>query len=329
VRDYFGMTREFALPQLFSKKFAIIAAVKATNENQVVVIGSSNTDLVVSCARLPIPGETILGGDFERFAGGKGANQAVAAARAGAKVSFIGARGDDDFGRAAHAGLKADGIDVRHFRVKPEYSSGVALILIGGKNRENMIAVAKSANEALSPADVQAAEGVLARAGVVVAQLEIPLATVERAAQIAARHGVRFLLNPAPARKLSTRLLKLTGILTPNQSEAELLTGESDPSRAARVLLARGCGAVALTCGAKGVLLLDAQGDRFVRAPKVKALDTVGAGDCFCGYLAAGLAQQLSFDEAAKRAVTAASLSVTRRGAQAGMPVVNEVDARL
>jgi ribokinase len=276
-----------------------------------------------------LPGETILGGEFERFAGGKGANQAVAAARAGAKVSFIGARGDDDFGRATSAGLKVDGIDVRHFRVKPEYSSGVALIFIGGKNRENMIAVTRSANEALSPADVEAAEGVLARAKVVVAQLEVPLVTVERAAQLAAQHGVPFLLNPAPARKLSTRLLKLAHIITPNQGEAELLTGQSDPSRAARVLLSRGCGAVALTCGAKGVLLLDAEGERFLRAPKVKALDTVGAGDCFCGTLAAGLAHNLDLDAAAERAVYAASLSVTRRGAQAGMPTASDVDALL
>jgi ribokinase len=290
------------------------------SNNSVVVVGSSNTDLVLNCKTLPRAGETVLGGAFERFAGGKGANQAVAAARAGAQVAFIGAHGGDDFGREAKRGLKAEGIDVRYFHLKPEYSSGVALIFIGGRQRENAIGVAKSANDALAPEDVHTARALFARAAVVALQLEIPLATVQAAAELAHQHGALLLLNPAPARKLPAALLKRVGVLVPNRGEAKLLTGEADPSRAARVLLRRGVERVAVTLGARGVLLCDANGERSIKAPRVKPVDTVGAGDCFCGYLAAGLASGLDFDAAARRAVCAASLAVTRKGAQAGMP---------
>lgn len=293
---------------------------KSVSKNRVVVVGSSNTDLVLSCNHLPRPGETVLGGEFARFAGGKGANQAVAAARADAQVSFISAHGDDDFGREAKRGLKSEDIDVRHFQMKPEYSSGVALIFLGGKSRENMIGVARSANDAVSKDDVQEAGVLFARAKVVVAQLEIPLSAVEAAAEMALENGAIFLLNPAPARKLPKSLLAKVGVLVPNESEAELLTGKSDPSQAARVLLSRGVARVAITLGAAGVLLLDETGERILQAPRVKPLDTTGAGDCFCGWLAAGLADGLDFDQATQRAVRAASISVTRKGAQAGMP---------
>ena len=285
-----------------------------------VVVGSSNTDLVLACRELPRPGETVLGGEFARFAGGKGANQAVAAARAGAKVSFIGAHGEDDFGREAKRGLKIEKIDVRHFKSKPEYTSGVALIFLGGKSRENVIGVARSANDAVSEGDVRAAGVLFQRAKVVVAQLEIPLSTVEAAAEMALKNDAIFLLNPAPERKLPKSLLAKVGVLVPNQSEAEMLTGKSSSSEAARVLLSRGVAHVAITLGAAGVLLLDENGERIIKAPRVKPLDTTGAGDCFCGWLAAGLAENLGFDEAAKRAVRAASVAVTRKGAQAGMP---------
>lgn len=301
-------------------RFAIIAAMKSRDKKHVVIIGSSNTDLVLNCPALPRPGETVLGGEFARFAGGKGANQAVAAARAGVQVSFIGGRGDDDFGRAAYVGLQAEKIYVRHFSIKPEYSSGVALIFIGGKEKENFIGVAKSANDAVSEEDVRAARALFSSQAVVVAQLEIPLKAVEAAAELAFENGAIFLLNPAPARKLPASLLKKVGVLVPNENEAELLTGKSDPSEAARVLLSRGVGRVAITLGAKGVLLADESGQRILKAPRVKPLDTTGAGDCFCGWLAAGLVENLSFDEAAERAVRAASLAVTRKGAQAGMP---------
>jgi ribokinase len=309
-----------------SGMFDIIAVMK---NHRVIVVGSSNTDLVLNCKTLPRAGETVLGGAFERFAGGKGANQAVAAARAAAQVAFIGAHGGDDFGRQAKRGLKAEGIDVRHFRIKPEYSSGVALILIGGKEKENLIGVAKSANDALAPEDVRAARVLFARAAVVIAQLEVPLAAVQAAAELAQEHGTLFLMNPAPARKLPAMLLKHVGVLTPNQHEAALLTGETDPSRAARVLRSRGVAKIAVTLGARGVLLCDAGGERLIKAPHVRPVDTVGAGDCFSGYLAAGLAQGRDFNDAAKSAVVAASLAVTRKGAQAGMPRHDEVDKEI
>lgn len=310
-------------------KFVTIAAMKPSPAGRVVVVGSSNTDLVLSCARLPQPGETILGGAFERFAGGKGANQAVAAARAGAKVAFVGAHGGDDFGRAAAGGLKAEGINVRNFTAKAGHASGVALILIGGKERENCIAVARSANDELVGEDIRAAQSAFRGAGVVMAQLEIPLEAVTTAAEMAREAGALFLLNPAPARALPGKLLKQVDILTPNETEAEILTGEAEPPLAARALLKKGCRRIAMTLGAQGVLLVDELGERRLKAPKVKPVDTVGAGDCFSGYLAAGLSSGLAFDEAARRAVFAASLAVTRPGAQVGMPYAGEVDAAL
>lgn len=292
---------------------------------RIAIIGSSNTDLVITAHRLPNPSETLLGGDFKRHAGGKGANQAVAAARAGARVCFIGARGQDDFGRAACAGLKAEGIDVSNFRVKQEYPSGVALILLGGNDRQNQIVVARSANDALAPADLDAASNKLRGAKLIVAQLEIPVLTVHHAAIIAAASGIPFLLNPAPACKLPKHLLKLVHTLTPNEIEAGFLTGETSPEKAARVLLEAGCRQVVITLGASGALLADAGGMRRIHAPKVRAIDTVGAGDCFTGWLATGIAKGLCLDEAAENAIRAASLQVTRPGAQEAMPFFSEV----
>ena len=292
---------------------------------RVVVVGSSNTDLVVRCARLPRAGETLLGGEFSRHAGGKGANQAVAAARAGARVAFIGRHGADEFGVAAKAGLRREGVDVRHFRASADVPSGVALILLGGRSSENVIAVAASANDRVSAADVRLAEKMIARAGVVVAQLEVPLAAVEAAAELAALHGVPFVLNPAPAAKLSRRLLRRVHTLTPNESEAELLTGQRDPKAAARVLRERGCRNVVVTRGARGAWVCTDEGEWIVRAPRVKPVDTVGAGDCFTAWLTVGIAEGLSIRLAAERAVRAAAIAVTRTGAQAGMPRRAEV----
>jgi ribokinase len=292
---------------------------------RVVVVGSSNTDLVVALGRLPRPGETLLGGEHGVYAGGKGANQAVAAARAGARVVFVGARGEDDFGRAAARGLAAEGIDARHFRSKRGAPSGVALILVGGKERQNMIAVAKSANDLLSPRDVRAAASAFRAPGAVLAQLEVPLAAVEEAARLARRRGLLFILNPAPARALPRALLARVDVLTPNEREAEWLTGERRPERAAAALRKMGCRAVALTLGARGALIAEGGGARRVPAPRVTPVDTVGAGDCFNGWLAARMAEGRSLGEAARQAVAAAALSVTRRGAQASMPQRREV----
>jgi ribokinase len=287
---------------------------------RIVVVGSSNTDMVITAPRLPAPGETVKGGEFAQFAGGKGANQAVAAARAGARVIFVGAHGPDVLGRAAKAGLRHEGIGVRHFVEKPGVSSGVALIFVGGKKRENMIGVARSANDVLTPSDVRRAEPEIRRAKVVLAQLEVPLAAVEAAAKLAEKHAVPFVLNPAPAAKVPASLLARTYALTPNEHEARIMTGRRDPREAARLLLRRGCRLVVVTLGARGAFICTPDGEALVPAPRVVAVDTVGAGDCFSAWLAVGIAGGLAPKEAVHRANCAAARAVTRPGAQTAMP---------
>lgn len=295
---------------------------------RIAVVGSSNTDLVINCPRLPQPGETLLGGDLHRYAGGKGANQAVAAARAGAKVAFIGGHGADDFGRAARAGLRAEGIDVRHFRASEKLPSGVALILLGKKDRQNQIVVADSAN-AITPADIDRAAPVLKNSSVIVAQLETPIPSVRRAAEIAREAGIPFVLNPAPAFPLPSALYRLVDTLTPNETEAASLTGLTDPEQAALALRKKGCRRVVITLGTRGALLCDEDGFFHVPVPKVKPRDTVGAGDCLNAWLAVGIAESLPIRDALRRAVHAASLKVTRLGAQPGMPPRADVEAFL
>ena len=297
----------------------------ALSKPHVLVVGSSNTDLVLSCPQLPNPGETLLGGEFQQFHGGKGANQAVAAARAGARVTFVGARGNDDFGRKAAEALRREKIDIGPFAVHKGESSGVALILLGGQSRENIIGVARSANDALSKKDLAAALPNFRTARMVVAQLETPLAVVAEVARLARRFGVPLLLNPAPARRLPRSLLRLVDTLTPNEHEAALLTGEADIERAGLALVRAGCRRVVVTMGAKGALLVTADRVQHFSATKVKAVDTVGAGDCFTAWLAVGLAEELTLDAAIARALSAASLSVTRPGAQTSFPCRREV----
>lgn len=292
---------------------------------RILLVGSSNTDLVIVCERLPAPGETLLGGRFQRSAGGKGANQAVAAARAGARVVFVGARGEDDFGAAAAAGLRRENVDIRHFKAHKDISSGIALILLGGKSRENLIAVARSANDLLSPETVRAVRSEFSKSDVIVAQLEIPLTAVKEAARLASEERKPFLLNPAPARALPKSLLRLVHTLTPNEHEAAILTGEQSPERAGGKLLKAGCRHVVITLGAQGAMLVDGSGIHRFPAPKVKPVDTVGAGDCFTGWVASGIAEGLTMEQAVERAVRAAGISITRPGAQDAMPRREEV----
>lgn len=292
---------------------------------RILLFGSSNTDLVIVCERLPEPGETLLGGKFQRSAGGKGANQAVAAARAGARVVFVGARGTDEFGVTAAAGLRKEKIDIRHFKTHQDVSSGIALILLGGKSRENLIAVAQSANDLLSPEIVQAVHAEFVKADVIITQLEIPLPAVKEAGRLANETRKPFLLNPAPARAIPKSLLGLVHTLTPNEHEAAILTGENDPERAGGKLLKAGCRNVVITLGAKGALLINASGIRRFAPSKVKPLDTVGAGDCFTGWLATGIAEALTMEQAVERAIRAAGIAITRPGAQEAMPRRDEV----
>ena len=297
---------------------------------RILVVGSSNTDMIIKLDRIPRPGETILGGAFVTAAGGKGANQAVGAARAGGQVTFIARVGQDMFGEQAVAGFAMDGIDVDHvFRDKTN-PSGVALIFVG-KDGENSIAVAGGANAKLSPADVRKAKAAFAGASVLVMQLETPLESVQAAADLAAKAGVRVILNPAPAQPLPDKLLKCVSILTPNETEAELLTGiavtdTASAAVAAAKLRARGVQTVIITLGARGAFVATEVGAQLVTGFKVKAVDTTAAGDIFNGALAVALAEGKPLDQAVRFANAAAAISVTRLGAQPSAPTRREID---
>jgi ribokinase len=303
------------------------------SKHSILVVGSSNTDMIIKVQRIPKPGETILGGEFASAAGGKGANQAVGAARAGGAVTFIARVGGDMFGDKAVAGFVADGINVKHIVRDRTSPSGVALIFVG-QNGENSIAVASGANARLTPADLQQARSAFGKADVVVLQLETPLKTVEAAAKLAADAGARVILNPAPARPLPNGLLRRLFLLTPNESEAELLTGiavndEGAAAKAADALLRRGVENVILTLGARGAFIAGRQGRGMVKGYKVKAVDTTAAGDVFNGTLAVALAEGKSLLDAAQFASAAAAISVTRLGAQTSAPTRKEIDRML
>jgi ribokinase len=296
----------------------------------IVVIGSSNTDLIIRVPRIPRAGETLLGGEFMSAAGGKGANQAVGAARSGGKVALIARVGRDAFGDRALTGLRRDGIDVSRVFRDGRAASGVALIFVA-KDGENSIAVAGGANAKLSLADVKKAAGVIRSAALLVAQLETPLATVSAAALVAVKAGVPVILNPAPARPLPNRLLNLISILTPNETEAELLTGikvtdEAAAAAACAKLRSRGVRTVILTLGARGAYLADVSGQLLVPGFKVKAVDSTAAGDIFNGALSVALAERKTLSEAVRFANAAAALSVTKRGAQQSAPTRTEIE---
>ena len=284
-------------------------------------------DMVVSCARFPAPGETILTDDFMTFPGGKGANQAVAAARLGGRVRFLGKMGDDVFRSQLLESLQADGVDTEHVLVDAESSTGVALITVDGEG-ENQIIVASGSNMRLTPEEVEAERALFDEADVVLLQLEVPVETVERAATLAKAAGATVILNPAPACELSEALLRQVDILTPNESEAARLTGVRITDRAAaevaaRRLLAKGARHVIVTLGADGALLVSAEGARHVPAREVHAVDTTAAGDAFNGALAFALAGGQALGEALAFATEAAAYAVTHRGAQASMPTMD------
>ncbi|HYY26665.1 MAG TPA: ribokinase [Chthoniobacterales bacterium] len=292
---------------------------------RILVVGSSNTDLVVFCERLPHPGETVLGGQFHTFGGGKGANQAVAAARAGGEVMFLGAHGADSFGAEAKARLSKEGIDVSYFQCLQGAPSGVALILVDGVTRENLIAVAKSTNDAVDSAMVSAARPAFERAAAVISQLEIRNGAIEAAARLCHELGKPFILNPAPSRSLPKRIYESLHIIVVNEHEARDIAHEEEIPVAIRKLHDLGCRNVIVTLGAAGVMFSEGTEIESVPAPKVQPVDTTGAGDCFVGWLGVGVAEGLSIREATARACKAASIAVTRAGAQEGMPYRHEV----
>jgi ribokinase len=302
----------------------------AMSRCDIAVVGSSNTDMIIRLERIPRPGETLLGGEFFTAAGGKGANQAVAAARAGGRVSLVARLGSDSLGDQAIAGLSADGIDVRHVSRDRRAASGAALIFVA-RDGENSIAVAGGANNRLSARHVMKARAVITEAKVLLMQLETPLPTVLATARLAERSGVQVILNPAPACELPDSLLSLVALLTPNETEAELLTGIrlrgiDSAHRAAAKLRARGVRTVVLTLGAQGALIADAQGYRVIDGFKVKPVDTTAAGDVFNGALAVALTEKRALDDAVRFANAAAALSVTRMGAQPSAPTRREIE---
>ena len=298
-------------------------------KSSILVIGSSNTDMVIKTSRLPVPGETILGGTFLMNQGGKGANQAVAAARLGGEVTFICKTGNDIFGKQSIELYKDEGIDVSCILEDSQQPSGVALITVDD-NAENCIAVASGSNAYLHVSDILAAAYCIEKAFIILMQLEIPVETVMHAASAASALNKIIILNPAPVCKLDDELLRLITIITPNEIEASMLTGikvidEETAEQAARYLHAKGIATVIITLGAKGALILHEDVCTIVPAPVVKASDTTAAGDVFNGALAVALSEDKSMREAVEFACSAAALSVTRMGAQASAPFRREL----
>jgi len=298
---------------------------------KIAVVGSSNMDLVVKSNRIPAVGETILGGDFIMVPGGKGANQAVAAAKLGAEVYFVAKLGNDVFAEQSLGNFRKETVNTKYVIQTGEAPSGVALILVD-EGGNNLIVVAPGANQTLLPADVENAESDIASCGAVVAQLEVPLETIEFAAKVANDLKVPFVLDPAPARELGPELLSMVDVLTPNETEAQILTGievtdEESARAASRNLLERDVKAVILTLGDKGFLLADKEETRYVSAHKVDAVDSTAAGDAFTGSLAVGIAENKALSDAALFANYVAALSVTKMGAQSSMPTLGEVES--
>ena len=299
---------------------------------KIIVIGSSNMDMVVKTDHIPVPGETVLSGSFFMNAGGKGANQAVAVARLGGEVSFISKMGNDVFGKQFSQLFSDEGIDTRYIVSDEDLPSGVALITVD-KAGENSIVVASGANANLKPDDIgEDARKQIAEASILLMQLEIPMETVEFAARQAAAHGVRVILNPAPVDILTTELLSHIDIITPNQTEAEMISGikvvdiESS-KQAARVICEKGVNSVVITMGARGSVIFHKETFSVVPAPVVKAIDTTAAGDVFNGALAVALSEGQELPAAVDFANRAAAISVTRLGAQQSIPYRNELIA--
>jgi len=302
---------------------------------KIIVVGSSNTDMVIRCHRMPEPGETVLGGEFMMNQGGKGANQAVAAAKLCGDVTFITKIGNDIFGRQTIGELQKAGVDTSWVLVSDEYPTGVALINVD-ENGENSITVAPGANGALSCADIDAASDIIASAGVLLLQLETPVDTITRAAEIAKRNNVTVVLNPAPApsEPLPDELLRNVDILIPNKTEAEIISGVSlsthgNGPEAIRSIVKKGVSTVIITLGSKGALLYHDDICEEIAALKVKAVDTTAAGDTFCGAFCVAYTEGNDMLGAIDFANHAAAISVTRIGAQQSIPTRAEVESQI
>ena len=296
---------------------------------KIVVIGSSNTDMVVKAPKIPVPGETILGGEFFMNPGGKGANQAVAAARLGGDVVFVGKIGNDMFGKQALESLSKENINVKYVLTDPKKASGVALITVDEKG-ENSIVVAPGSNNALVSNDLKTIMDILDEASVVLMQLEIPMQTIEFMAKKAKEKGVHVVLNPAPAAELSDELIKHLDMITPNETEAEILTGVkvndmASAYNAAEILYNKGVKNIVVTLGQMGAVFFNGSKKLHVPGNKVKAVDTTAAGDTFTGALVVAFSKGEPIEKAIEFANKAAAISVTRMGALASIPYIHEV----
>jgi ribokinase len=299
-------------------------------KQKIFIIGSSNTDMVIKSQKLPAPGETIIGGTFLMNPGGKGANQAVAAAKLGATVTFISKTGNDIFGKQAIQGFQREGINTDFVFTDLENPSGVALILVDAKG-ENSIAVASGANANLQITEVETAIQQITADDTVLLQLEIPIPTVEFAIKKCFEKGAKVILNPAPAQVLDESVFKYLDIITPNETEAELLTGikVTDLSTAEQAALKfheKGVKNVIITLGSRGAYLHNENVNRLIPSPIVDAMDTTAAGDVFNGALAVALSEGQDLEQSISFACRAAAISVTRMGAQASAPLRSEVN---
>lgn len=300
---------------------------------KICVVGSSMIDLISRVPRLPKLGETLFGTTFHLGYGGKGANQAVMAAKLGASVTMVTKLGRDVFGEGTLKNYREQGIETTHVLFDESRSSGVAPIFVDDDAR-NFIVIVPGANTGLSPSDVHAAQQVILDADILICQLEIPIETTLEAFRIAKGGNVRTIFNPAPAAQLPDELLRLADICAPNETETEFLTGkpastDSEAQEAARALLARGCGTVILTLGDRGALLVDKEKTERISAIKVEAVDPTGAGDAFIGSLATFLGEGFALGDAIRRANAVAALSVTRIGTQVSFPKREEAEVFL
>jgi ribokinase len=309
-------------------------------DQYVLIIGSSNMDLNIYSQRFPKPGETVTGGVYKQFLGGKGANQAVGSVRSGSKTFFIGKVGIDAFGNDMISQLENEGVNTEHVIRDPHESSGVAFILID-ETGENMISVAPGANFKLTPEEVQANSEVIKNAKCLIVQMEIPIETIEEIFKIAKQGEVIKILNPAPLKPISLSILNNIDIIIPNEGELlqlhsllklKELVGNSEDRiiQASKDISRFGIKTIITTLGNKGCILYDAADNRITEVPafKVQAIDTVGAGDCFNGVVASKLCQGENILTSVKYATAAASIAITRQGAQASMPYLNEIEDR-
>ncbi|MHA1729837.1 MAG: ribokinase [Promethearchaeota archaeon] len=316
----------------------------SNDERYVLIIGSSNMDLNIYGERLPLHGETVTGGTFKQYLGGKGANQAVASARSGANTKFIVKIGKDPFGDQMISQFMEEGIDTSRIIRDAESASGIAFILID-KNGENIISVAPGANAKLSLVEIQQNSDIIKNAGSIAVQMEIPIETILEIFKIASKGSAKKILNPAPLRPIPSEILKYIDILVPNEGELFRLNslldlGELSGTSEEKIIMASknivniGVDTIITTLGSKGCLIYHNKGSKeeneIIKLPafKVSAVDTVGAGDCFIGVLACKLCQNIKLEDAVKYAISAASIAVTRKGAQASMPYADEIEKR-